>query len=193
LTADSSVQTIFQSFARIPSDPMLVQAHLQEILSRLKTRHHFSLTAEDEAGIKALYTNFAREGVMNFNSSFMSPGYANLMTLTDGAGKNWSYLAAKESYDRVRELQQKNLIVPLVGDFAGPKAIRAAGQYLRDHGAVVNVFYISNVEDYIRSMWPQYVANIASLPLDTSSTFIRWSPGSNTSLAAIAAFVRTQR
>src|SRR6516165_9895731 len=35
LTADSSVQTVFQAFSRIPSDPMLVQAHLQEILSRL--------------------------------------------------------------------------------------------------------------------------------------------------------------
>lgn len=190
LTADSSVQAIFQAFSRIPSDPMLVQAHLQEILSRLKTRHHFALTTEDEAGVRAIYTNFAREGVLSFNSSFMSPGYANLMTLTDGAGKNWSYLAAKESYDRVRELEQKNLIVPLVGDFAGPKAIRAAGQYLRDHGAVVNVFYISNVEDYIRQVWSRYTGNVASLPLDSSSLFIRWSPGTSTYLEPITDFVR---
>ena len=53
--------------------------------------------------------------------------------MTDGAGKNWSYLASTENYDRIRAMHQKNLVVPLVGDFAGPKAIRMAGQYVRDH------------------------------------------------------------
>src|SRR5205823_2743538 len=50
LTADSSVEAIFQAFARIPADPMLGQEHLRDILDRLKTRHHFPLTAEDEKG-----------------------------------------------------------------------------------------------------------------------------------------------
>jgi hypothetical protein len=122
----------------------------------------------------------------------MSPGYASLMTMTDGAGKNWSYLASAENYDRVRSMHQKNLIVPLVGDFAGPKTIRAVGQYLKDHGATVGVFYISNVEDYIQEVWPRYAGNIASLPIDSSSVFIRWSPGSQTSVASIANFVRRQ-
>jgi hypothetical protein len=85
-------------------------------------------------------------------------------------------------------MHQKNLIVPLVGDFAGPKAIRAAGQYLKDHGTTVNAFYISNVEDYIRA-WPQYTGNIASLPIDSSSVLIRWSPSYTTTLSPIADFV----
>ena len=130
---------------------------------------------------------------MNFTSSFMSPGYAALMTMTDGAGKNWSYLSSKESYDRIRAMHQKNLIVPLVGDFAGSKAIRSVGQYIKDHGATVSVFYISNVEDYLQPKWTQYASNIASLPYDTSSLFVRWSPGSWTFLASIADFVRSQR
>ena len=38
---------------------------------------------------------------------------------------------------RVREgaCESRNLIVPIVGDFAGPKALRAVGAYLREHGA----------------------------------------------------------
>jgi hypothetical protein len=188
LNADSPVQTIFQAFSKIAIDPMLADEHLKDILDRLKTRHHFLLTMEDENGIRALYKTFGREGVLSFSSSFMSPGYATLMTMTDRAGKNWSYLAAKESYDRIRALHQKNLIVPLVGDFAGPKAIRAAGQYLKDHGATVSAFYISNVEDYIRA-WPQYTGNIASLPIDSSSVLIRWSPSYTTTLASITDFV----
>ncbi len=193
LTPDSPVQTIFQSFARGAADSTLAEAHVKEILTRLKTTHHFALTADDEKRIRAIYFTFAREGVLNFSSSFRSPGYSGLMTMTDFDGKNWSYLVSKQNYDRVRTMHQKNLIVPLVGDFAGPKAIRMAGQYLKDHGATVGVFYVSNVEDYIRSVWPQYVSNITSLPVDASSLFIRWSPGFQTSLASIGEFVRSQR
>jgi hypothetical protein len=156
-------------------------------------QHHFPLAADDEKGIRALYMTFTREGVLNFSSSFMSPGYSTLMTLTDVSGKNWSFLATKENYDRVRAMHQKNLIVPLVGDFAGPKAIRMAGQYLKDHGATVDVFYISNVEDYIQTVWRKYVENIASLPLDPSSVFVRWSPGLRPSLVPMADFVSSQR
>jgi hypothetical protein len=192
LSVESPVERIFQSFAKIPADKTLAEEHLKDILARLKTRHRFALTADDERSIRAIYMTFVREGVVNFQSSFRSPGYAQLMTMTDGAGKNWSYLAAKESYDRIRAMHQKNLIVPLVGDFAGPKAIRMTGQYLKDHGTSVNVFYISNVEDYISAVWSRYANNVASLPIEPSSLFIRWSPGTLTSLYPIADFVRSR-
>jgi len=193
LTPDSSVDAIFQAFARTRVDTTLAQEHLKEILNRLKNTHHFSLTPEDEKTIGVIYMTFASEGVLNFSSSFMSPGYATLMTLTDRAGKNWSYLATNENYGRIRAMHQKNLIVPLVGDFAGPKTIRMVGQYLKDHGAIVDVFYISNVEDYIQTTWRQYASNIASLPSNASSLFIRWSPGFQTSLSSIGNFNRDQR
>jgi hypothetical protein len=193
LTAESSVDTIFQSFARVPADRLLAGENITAILARLKTRHRFPLTPEDENGIRDVYMTFVREGVVNFGSSFLSPGYTRLMTLTDRAGKNWSFLASAENYNRVRAMQQKNLLIPIVGDFGGPKAIRMAGQYVKDHGAVVNVFYLSNVEDYIAAVWPQYTTNIASLPIDPSSVFIRWFIGGSPALFSIADFVRTQR
>ena len=84
-------------------------------------------------------------------------------------GKNWSYLATEMNFQRVREMQIQNLIVPLVGDFGGPKTVRTTGQYLRDHGAIVNLFYLSNVEDYIQPVMQGYERNIASLPVDSSS------------------------
>ena len=190
LTEDTTVRSLFQAYAASPADRLLAEERLKEILARLKTRHRFSLSADDERRIRAIYLTFVREGVRNFSSSFRSPGYAALMTMTDAMGKNWSYLATKENYDRVRSMHQKNLIVPLVGDFAGPKAIRMAGQYLRDQGLTVTAFYISNVEDYIGSRWPVYTRNVASLPVDASSVFIRWSPGSQTTLASITNSIR---
>ena len=37
----------------------------------------------------------------------------------------------------------------IVGNFAGPKALRAVGSYLRQLGATVSAFYTSNVEMYL--------------------------------------------
>lgn len=191
LSPESSVETIFQALSRAPADPMLAEQNANSIMDRLKTRHHFQITAEDERGIRTLYRTFAREGVQFFGSSFLSPGYATLMTLTDGRGKNWSYLATKENYNRVRLMEQQNLIVPLVGDFAGQKAIRAVAQYLKDHGTTVHVFYISNVEDYIQAR-SRYVGNIASLPSDASSVLLRWNIGGRTDVNPIADFLHSQ-
>jgi hypothetical protein len=190
LTDTSTVQAIFQGFSRVAAETALAEEHFKDILSRLKTGHGFALSPADESRIRAIYFTFAREGVLNFSSSYMSPGYSGLMTLTDRFGKNWSFLATKEHYERVRAMHQKNLIVPLVGDFGGPKALRMAGQYLKDHGAVLNVFYLSNVEDYIANVWTQYLRNIASFPMDSSSVLMRWHIGQSNSLASMAAFVK---
>lgn len=193
LTDASSVQAIFQSFSRIPAEAPLAEARLKDILTRLKTGHRFTLSATDESRIRTIYLTFVREGVLNFSSSFLSPGYAGLMITADRNGKNWSFLASRENYDRVRTMHQKNLIVPLVGDFGGTKALRMAGQYLRDRGAVLNVFYLSNVEDYIAGVWTPYVNNIASLPMDASSVLVRWHIGQTNSVSSMTSFVNQQR
>jgi len=102
------------------------------------------------------------------------PNYADLMTATDGAGMNWSYLANAGNYESVREMQRQNRIVPLVGDFAGPKALKVVGEYLRGHEAELTVFYISNVEQYLSpASLKVFYENIATMPLASSSTFIR--------------------
>ena len=65
--------------------------------------------------------------------------------------------------------------MPLVGNFAGPKAIRQVGAYLRERGATVTTFYTSNVEQYLFQdrLWDDFRANVTALPLDETSTFIR--------------------
>ncbi len=50
------------------------------------------------------------------------------MNISDFTGRNSAFLANEEDYQYVREMQRKNLIVPLVGDFAGPKVIRGIGK-----------------------------------------------------------------
>lgn len=179
LTADSSVEVLFRAYAAAQGNPDLAEIRLKDILARLKTTHGFALSSDDERRIRSIYFTFLREGVVTFHSSIESPGYRTLMTMTDGQGRNWSFLASAENYSRVRAMHQKNLIVPVVGDFGGPKTVRRVGQYLRDHGAIVNVFYLSNVEDYIEPVLEGYARNIASLPVDVSSLFVQTSLRAN--------------
>ena len=114
------------------------------------------------------------------------PSYYNLMVATDGRGKNWSYLDTEDRYQYVRDLQQKNLIIPLVADFGGTKTIREIAKYLKERGSTVSVFYISNVEDYLESSWKNYQENLAALPSDESTMLIRFIPRANTVLSRIA-------
>jgi hypothetical protein len=113
----------------------------------------------------------------------------------DGRGVNRNFLVSESNFQFVRQMQQKNLIIPIVGDFAGPKAIRAVGRYLQDHNATVTAFYVSNVEEYIsspRSVWSAYCRNIAALPLNASSTFIRFGRGGRGSfLGPMQPFINT--
>ena len=192
LTADSSVQSIFQAYASVKGESELAEQNLKAILARLKTVHRFALSDSDDAKLRAIYFEFFRWGP---EISSEGPNYPGMMMRTDTDGRNWSFLASRENYDRVRAMHEKNLIVPLVGDFAGPKTLRMVGQYLRDHGAIINVFYVSNVEDYLSRQWMAWTQNVATLPIDPSSQFIRWSlfggPGSPNSLDSIGEFVRT--
>jgi hypothetical protein len=97
------------------------------------------------------------------------------MEIDDGAGQTRSYLANEDNYRFVRDMQRKNLIVPLVGDFAGPKTVRAVATYFRDHDAAVTAFYLSNVEQYLFNDFRavDFYENVATLPVNSGSMFIR--------------------
>jgi hypothetical protein len=64
--------------------------------------------------------------------------------------------------------QKRKLIVPLVGDFAGPKTLKAIAGYLKQHNAAVLVFNISNVVYYIQqesAKWVSCQSSLATLPV----------------------------
>jgi hypothetical protein len=114
------------------------------------------------------------------------------MMSNDGRGQG-SFLSSEERFAFLKEFETRNLLVPVVGNFAGPKALRAVGQYVRDHGAIVTAFYLSNVEQYLNQdgIWGSFCGNVATFPLDDSSTFIRGWNGM--SLGAMAAEAKNCR
>ena len=130
---------------RCEAGPAALRATLKAIKDRLIRQHRYALSADDEGKIEYIFNVFFRGGPgmdYGFASSAPNPyvpSYHMLTVSTDGHGKNWVYLAREESYKHIRDMQQKNLIVPLVGDFTGSKSIKTVAQYVKDHGSTISV------------------------------------------------------
>lgn len=181
LTAESTAHQIFSAFMNAPTSDELYNQNLKAIDDLLTVTHGFALSLEDLKGIEYVYHAFYWFGPRiqysssgNFGGPFQ-PSYADLMEVTDAGGVPRSYLATEDGFKVMKDLETKNLLVPVVGNFAGPRAIRAVGRYLQEKGATVSAFYLSNVEQYLRmdAIWDDFCANVAALPLDDTSTFIR--------------------
>jgi hypothetical protein len=184
LTGQSSAQDIFAAYEKVETDDeTLYKANLQAIDDHLVKRRGLHLSDEDLKGIEYVYYQFFYYGPSiqywstggNGRGGRTAPTFADLMMAEDGAGRPRSFLASEESFAVLKELHGKNLLVPVVGNFAGKKALRGVGGYIREHGALVSAFYVSNVEQYLgrNGVWGEFCANVATLPLDEASTFIR--------------------
>ena len=176
LTAASTATELFSAFGSVSTSEPLFKQTLTRLIDHLTKTHGFGLAANNDlAGLEAVYQTFYWSGF----AVRASPTYADLMTATDAQGVNRSYLASEGNFAVLKDLETRNLVVPVVGDFGGPKAIRAVGAYLKSLGGQVSAFYLSNVEDYLAQdgKMDAFCRNVASLPLDPSSTFIRSASG----------------
>ncbi|HTR76614.1 MAG TPA: hypothetical protein VMH39_00825 [Gemmatimonadaceae bacterium] len=113
-------------------------------------------------------------------SLYGGANFATVTMSTDSADVARSFLGSEALFQYVKTFEARNLLVPVVGNFVGPSALRAVGAYLAGHGTTVNAFYISNVEQYVWGLHGDppdqhqlFYANVAALPLDSSSVFIR--------------------
>jgi len=197
LTDRSTPDELFAAYKSAPTDDTAFTKNLQDIKDLLVKKHKLGLTDEDLVNIEHVFTVFRDWGPdLNYNSGTLNgrgrggdgmPNYRDVMTATDPTGQKRSYLATEENYRFMRDFESRNMLIPLTGDFGGKKAIRAVGEYLKDHGAVVGAFYLSNVENYLfqnqggpgnpNGGATNFYNNVATLPLDTSSTFIRSRSG----------------
>ena len=182
VTDKTTARAMFQAFRTSPPDLSLFQQNLKAIKDHLLNVHRFQLNLEDVSGIDYVYRVLFNASdaftVSGQNMYFGAASYADLMTGSDGHGEARSYLASEENFRVIKEMHRKNLIVPVVGNFAGAKALRSVGRYIKDHGATVTAFYTSNVEQYLFQQgddWRKFLSNVSTFPLDAQSMFIRSS------------------
>lgn len=192
LTASSTVEQLMSAYDAVAPSPDLYQKNLQDVVDWLTKKHGFALHTDDPAGIDYVYRTAFYNGGPELTYSMAGRGarggfggrggggrggggtYEEIQELTDGDGVNRGFLGTEDNWRVMKDLETRNLIVPVVGDFGGPKAIRAIGAYLKAHQAVVSAFYLSNVEQYLNRSGTEdaFLCNVAALPLDGTSTFI---------------------
>lgn len=122
------------------------------------------------SGLDTRYSSIGRNNRMDY------PSFDRLVTATDREGRRIGYLADEEAFQFVRGLQQRDRIIPVVGNVAGDKAVRAIGEYAGERHLVVSAFYVSNVEQYLMTReggFPEFARNVKTLPRDSTSVIIR--------------------
>src|SRR5215471_104477 len=186
ISKTNTTEQMFEEISRAESDPDLARDNLDAILRQLREHHHFDLSQEDSKNIEFVYNAFVAGGpeirysYPNQYAWRRFPSYWELMLENDGTGENGggenhSYMASDENFRLIKRLESENRIIPILGDFAGEKALRSVGRYLIQHGSTVSAFYTSNVEFYLFQTedWKKFFNNVAALPVGNDSLFIR--------------------
>jgi len=185
LDTASTANALFEAYSVVPPDSTLFLKNINSIKDRLTKTHGFKLSEDDLSTISYVYQAFVSAGpdlTYNFGPRGVGfgrgrmPSYADLQVEADSARTQRSYMANEANFRALKDAEVNNLIVPLVGDFAGARAIRSVASYLKERKATVTAFYLSNVEQYLFNQgddWSKFYTNASQLPLDTSSTFIR--------------------
>lgn len=176
---DAPVERLFQALAGARAEQERFAETLTAVRERLLVQHGFALTERDLGHLEYVLTAFfyGGPGLTYANTGRMGryPSYQDLMVATDEAGDARSYLSSDARYAAVRDLQLRNLIVPVVGDFSGHKALRAVGEWIKARRGTIGAIYTSNVEQYLfqYGTWPRFYANVRDLPMGHAAQFIR--------------------
>jgi hypothetical protein len=205
IDSTTPIQKIWEAFWTVDTDSAAGTKNRDLITSRLTKTHGFTFTSDESRQLRLVIDAFYEYGpsistrVGQGGRGGNSGGFADMTGYSyDAAGKPQSFLSTEENYRYVKALEEKNLVVPVSGDFGGPKAIRAIGAWLKDHNATVSAFYVSNVEQYLFQDGHDrlFYENVATLPVNEASVFIRpysmrrGGGGPVESLCPIAAFIR---
>jgi len=202
-----SISDLIDYFAAATAPDDVFAHNLARVRKIIEQDFRFPLDKNDEARLGYVYSSFRRSGLAisyrfgNTNYGFYPPRYrsrpsgapsgpnwplyyggfptlGDLLLQTDPNGHLGNFLASDDDYKFVRHLQEKNRIIPVVGDFAGTKAFSSIGAYLTRNGYTVSAFYTSNVEQFLfqNGVYEAFVANVRKLPINGTSVFIRAVP-----------------
>jgi hypothetical protein len=178
---DASAADLMAFFGKIAATDQAYAANLAEIKKTIQEDFQFPLSDRDRESLEYVYKSFRENGLdiaFRLDASYYGgyfPSFKDLALQTDLNGKTGNFLAGADDYNFVRAMQKKNLIIPVVGDFSGTKALAAVGDYLRKNGLTVTSFYTSNVEQYLfdSAVFEGFAKNVRKLPIDDKSVFIR--------------------
>ena len=139
------------------------------------------LSADDLRTIADFHQRFVDAGLsLQFQTTgrppqWGYPSYRDLLLDTDPAGRHGSYLASEDAFQFVRGLEERDLVIPVVGDLSGPTAVANVGKAIAARGEKLTAFYVSNVEFYLfrEGSFGRFVANVKQIPHTDNAVVIR--------------------
>ena len=175
------IEELVAHFDRTDGDAELFRRNLERIQAQIGTLK-VALSDEEIRRISELYRAFF-ERHLDLRWEYRSDGARGISFITyrafllgrDLAGVHGNFLASDEDYRYIRDMQARNAIIPVTGDFAGSHALRAIGDFVRGRGDRVSAYYLSNVEYYLHpeGRLDEFAENIRYLPTDGRSVMIR--------------------
>ncbi|CAN5914824.1 hypothetical protein BH23PLA1_BH23PLA1_11330 [soil metagenome] len=176
LPDDATAEDLVEAFERAEFDRDRLKATVEEVVKLLRP---LNVVAENEwADLATIQARLAGPGM---NARFLAlptyPTFGALIQTTDRTGRPAHLLAREESYQALRQTQQEDRILPLVGDFASPTVLPRLARWLEGRGLSVSIFYISDVEFFLlrAGRFDDYVANLGQLPWADGALLIRSS------------------
>ena len=179
LDTSTSIQAMWAAYRNVGTDSALAARTYARVARHLLETHGFTFTPDERETLKYVFDAFDGYGPSIATRGLSNGRGGDFAQLTgfsaDSAGQPRSFLSSEENYRTIKSLHERNLIVPVSGDFGGPKAVRAIGAYLTQHHGTLRAFYVSNVEQYLFQDGKAlaFYENVASIPVDSASVFIR--------------------
>jgi len=175
------VERTLQALAPALPSAEVFAGNLQAVYRHIEGPLQFTLQTQDRADIRAISrTFFEEQAEIRFRSfrrpwAVYHPTYRTLLLTRSPSGRFGYFLDTPEDYGIVRDLARAQRIIPVVGDFAGPHALRAIGRWVHERGLTVSAFYTSNVEFYLlrNDAFERFIANVRELPTKPDSLLIR--------------------
>jgi hypothetical protein len=192
---EASIDRLVKYIENTPRDVKTIEA-LRTRVDAAVIRTGIPLSRDDLATLDRFHRRFIDAGLsLRFHSAGRPPQshyptYGELLLETDPLGDQGNYLASEEAFQFLKSLHARDLIIPVVGDLGGPRALAAIGGALKERGERLSAFYASNVEFYLfgDGRFPRFMANLGRIPHTGRSVIIRsvfgryaWPNGGSTS------------
>lgn len=138
-----------------------------------------TLSAADGRQIEQMLGVFAEKGLeLRYTmkgSSRRYPSLGELLSMGADDGRPDGFLGTDRAFRIIQKFHIENRVVPVVGDFGGPKALAGIGRELARRGLSVRLFYVSNVEQYLFEprAWAAWRKNLHALPWAEDGQLLR--------------------
>jgi hypothetical protein len=167
--------------AYVESAPRANAPVMRAQLERVIKGFGLPLSADDIGKIAAFHQRFIDAGLaLRFQSTgrppqWSYPTYGDMLVDRDASGRPAHFLATEDGYQFLRDLEGRDLVIPVVGDLSGPSAVVNVGKAIAARGERLSAFYVSNVEFYLfqDGAFPRFAANLKQVPHTPNAVIIR--------------------